>query len=58
MLEYDALINWSPESQINEEISSVTGDTADSGWLPLPRPDFGSQPLTDRRREVFARAGH
>ena len=26
------------------------------GWLPLPCPDFGSQPLTDRRREAFARA--
>jgi hypothetical protein len=26
----------------------------DNGWLPLPRPDFGSQPLTDRRRKAFA----
>jgi hypothetical protein len=33
---------------------SVTEDMEDSGWLP--RPDFGSQPLTDRRREAFARA--
>jgi hypothetical protein len=41
---------------MNEEMYSVTGDTADSGWLPLPRPDFGSQPLADRRREAFARA--
>jgi hypothetical protein len=30
--------------------------TEDDGWLPLPRPDFGSEPLADRRREVFARA--
>jgi hypothetical protein len=41
---------------MNEEMYSVTGDIEDSGWLPLPRPDFGSQPLTDRRREAFARA--
>jgi hypothetical protein len=33
---------------MNEEMYSVTGDTEDTGWLPLPRPDFGSQPLTDR----------
>ena len=42
--------------QRNEESTSVTGDTEDSGWLPFPRHDFGSQPLTDRRREAFARA--
>ena len=46
----------SSENQMSEEMYSVTGDTEDSGWLPLPRPDFGSQPLTDRRREAFARA--
>ena len=34
----------------------MTKDMEDSGWLPLPRPEFGSQPLTDRRREAFARA--
>ena len=32
----------------------MAGDTEDNDWLPLPLPDFGSQPLTDRRREAFA----
>jgi hypothetical protein len=46
----------SSESCMTEDLHDVTGDTEDNGWLPLFRPDFGSQPLADRRREAFARA--